>query len=344
MQLGVASMSLKHFLKNNSRELGLVVALVVMTALFGAINPLYVSPANITDIVNQATIYGLMALGMTFIIISGGIDLSVGSVLALIGVIVANMAVAGIHPFICIVAGITIGFGVGAMNGFMVAKMNLQPFVATLGAMSFIRGFAYVISGGYPIIGIPASYRVVVDGMLFNGIRTSVIIFLIVAVLCHILLKHTKFGNYTYAIGGNEEATRLSGVKVDRYKILIYAVGVSCTAVAALVQLGKLGTGEASAGQGYELNAIAAVAIGGASMAGGRGGIVGTVLGALLFAGLKVGLIVVGVDTFWQYVATGLVIVIAAYSEKIQAKLSEASGRVRVWGALPQSAGRATGD
>jgi len=337
-------MRLKQFLKNNSREVGLVVALVVMTALFGAINPLYVSPANITDIINQATIYGLMALGMTFIVISGGIDLSIGSVLALIGVIVANMAVAGVHPLLCVAVGIAIGFGVGAMNGFMVAKMNLQPFVATLGAMSFIRGFAYVISGGYPIIGIPPGYRVLVDGLLVSGIRTSVLIFLTVAVICHILLKHTKFGNYTYAIGGNEEATRLSGVKVDRYKILVYAVGVSCTAVAALVQLGKLGTGEASAGQGYELNAIAAVAIGGASMAGGRGGIVGTVLGALLFAGLKVGLIVVGVDTFWQYVATGLVIVVAAYSEKIQAKLSETPGRVRAWGAQPSGARRAADD
>lgn len=331
MQLGVERMKLTQFLKNNSRDVGLLVALVIMTALFGAINPLYVSAANITDIVNQATIYGLMALGMTFIVISGGIDLSVGSVLALIGVIVANMAVAGINPFLCIAAGIAIGFGVGAMNGFMVAKMNLQPFVATLGAMSFIRGFAYVLSGGYPIIGIPASYRTLVDGLLVNGIRTSVIIFLLVAIICHILLKHTKFGSYTYAIGGNEEATRLSGVKVDRYKILIYAVGMSCTAVAALVQLGKLGTGEASAGQGYELNAIAAVAIGGASMAGGRGGIVGTVLGALLFAGLKVGLIVVGVDTFWQYVATGLVIVIAAYSEKLQAKLSETPSWAKSW-------------
>jgi ribose transport system permease protein len=313
---------MRRLLRDYNRELALVVALVLMTVLFGVINPLYVSVANVTDIINQATIYGLMALGMTFIIISGGIDLSVGSVLALVGVVVANLAVAGVHPLLCTAAGVAIGFAVGALNGVMVAKMRLQPFVATLGSMSFIRGFAYVISGGYPIINIPDGYRHMVDGLLFGNVRTSVIILLIVAALCHLLLTRTRFGNYVYAIGGNEEATRLSGVSIDRYKILIYGVGMTCTAVAALVQLGKLGTGEASAGQGYELNAIAAVAIGGASMAGGRGGIIGTVLGALLFAGLRVGLIVVGVETFWQYVATGLVIIVAAYSEQVQASLA----------------------
>ena len=318
-------MSFKKLLKEYNREFGLVVALILMVALFGTLNPLYVSMGNITDIIDQTTIYGLMALGMTFIIIGGAIDLSVGSILAFIGVVVAKMAVAGINPFICIVAGVIIGLIIGAINGFIVAKMKLQPFVATLGTMSIVRGFAYVIAQGFPIINIPVEYRKMIDGILFGGIRKSVIIFLAFAIFCHILLKETKFGNYVYAIGGNEESTRLSGVNVDWYKIMIFAVGVSGTALAALVQLGKLGTGEATAGQGYELNAIAAVAIGGASMAGGRGGIIGTVLGALLFSGLKIGLIVVGVDTFWQYVATGLVIVIATYGEVIQSKLSSLS-------------------
>ena len=318
-------MRFTKFLREYNREVGLVIAMILMTALFGSMNPLYVSTGNLTDIIDQATIYGLMALGMTFIIISGGIDLSVGSVLAFIGVVIAKMTVAGVSPLVCILAGVGIGMVIGALNGFMIAKMKLQPFVATLGSMSMVRGFAYVISDGYPILNIPTTYRKVIDGILVGGLRHSVIIFLLFAVLCHILLKHTRFGNYVYAIGGNEEATRLSGVNVDWYKILVYSVGVSGTALAALVQLGKLGTGEASAGQGYELNAIAAVAIGGASMAGGRGGIIGTVLGALLFSGLKIGLIVVGVDTFWQYVATGLVIVIAAYGEKFQSTLRDFS-------------------
>lgn len=318
-------MDFKKLFREYSREFGLIIAFILMTVLFGSINPLYVSVGNITDIIDQTTIYGLMALGMTFIIISGGIDLSVGAVLALIGVIVAKMAVANVNPFVCIVAGLSIGFVVGGLNGFMISKMKLQPFVATLGSMSILRGLAYVISGGFPIIKLPTAFRHTVDGIAFGNIRISVLIFLAFAVICFLLLKNTKFGNYVFAIGGNEESTRLSGVNVDWYKILIYAVGVTTTAMAALVQLGKLGTGEASAGQGYELNAIAAVAIGGASMAGGRGGIIGTVLGALLFSGLKIGLIVVGVDTFWQYVATGLVIVIAAYGEKIQSKISEVS-------------------
>jgi len=316
-------MNSMKFFKEYNREIGLVIALIFITVLFGSINPLYVSIGNITDIIDQTTIYGLMALGMTFIIIGGGIDLSVGSVLAFVGVIVANMLTAKIHPVICILAGIAIGFLVGSINGFFVAKMKLQPFVATLGSMSMLRGFAYVITKGFPIINLPSEYRKMVDGLVYGNIRASVIIFLLVAVICHIILKQTRFGNYVYAIGGNEESARLSGINVDRYKILIFALGVSTSALAAIVQVAKLGTGEASAGGGYELNAIAPVAIGGASMTGGRGGIIGTVLGALLFSGLKIGLIVIGVDPFWQYVATGAVIVIAAYGEKIQAQFSE---------------------
>ena len=316
-------MKIKKFIKEYYRELGLIGALLFMTIIFGFINPLYVSEGNLTDIIDQATIYGLMGLGMTFIIVSGEIDLSVGAVLAFIGVIVAKMAVAGITPILCIVVGILLGFIIGTINGFVVVKMQLQSFVATLGTMSIFRGLAYVITDGLPIIKIPSEFRFMVDGLLFRGIRISIFIFIGFAIICHLLLKETKFGNYVYAIGGNVESARLSGVNVDLNRILIFTVGIAGTALAALVQLGKLGVGEASAGQGYELNAIAAVAIGGASMAGGRGSILGTVLGALVFSALKIGLIVVGVETFWQYVATGLVIVVATYGERIQAKISE---------------------
>jgi len=245
-------------------------------------------------------------------------------VLAFIGVIVSNMAVARVNPIICILVGLILGLSIGAINGFIVVKMKLQPFVATLGTMTIFRGFAYVITKGFPIIKIPAEYRRIVDGLLFGGVRVSVFIFLAFSIICWIVLKETKFGNYVYAIGGNQEAARLSGVKVDRYRILIFAIGMLGTALAALIQLGKLGVGEASAGSGYELNAIAAVAIGGSSMAGGRGSILGTVLGALLFSALRIGLIVAGIEPFWQYVATGLVIIVATYGETIQSRFAEA--------------------
>ena len=318
-------MNFRKLFKEYNREFLLVIAMALMTLIFASINPLYISVGNITDILDQTTIYGLMGLGMTFIIISGAIDLSVGAVLAFIGVIVANMAVNNIHPLICVAAGLLMGFLIGTINGFVVVKMKVQSFVATLGSMSVLRGFAYVITGGFPVIKIPNEYRRLVDGILFGGIRSSVIIFFMFTVICWILLKGTKFGNYVYAIGGNEESARLSGVNVDWYRILIFGVGMIGTALATLIQLGKLGVGEASAGQGFELNAIAAVAIGGTSMAGGRGSILGTVLGATIFSGLRIGLIVVGVEPFWQFVATGLVIIIAAYGEQIQTTLSRSN-------------------
>ena len=314
---------MKKILKSYNREMSVFVALIVMTIIFGIINPIFIGSDNITDIINQATIYGMMALGMTFVIISGGIDLSVGSAFALIGVVISKMAVAGVHPIVVVIAGLLLGFMLGAINGGIISKMKLQPFIATMGTMAIFRGVAYVISKGMPILKVPKEYRDMVDGLVFGNIRVSIFLFILLAIFFGILLSKTKFGNYVYAIGGNEESARLSGVKVDVYKILIYGVGMMGTALAVIVQIGKLGTGEASAAQGYELNAIAAVAIGGASMAGGRGGIIGTVLGAVLFSGLRVGLIVSGVETFYQYIATGLVIIIAAYIEIVQTRLSD---------------------
>lgn len=313
---------MKKIIRTYNRELSVVVSLLIMLVIFGAINPIYISSGNLIDIVNQATIYGLMGLGMTFIIISGGIDLSVGSALALTGVIVAKCAVLGIHPIVVFLIGLATGFLMGCMNGFLIAKLQLQPFVATMGTMSVFRGAAYVLSDGKPILNVPDSFRKMVDGAIFGNIRVSIFIFVISAIVLAVMLQQTKFGNCVYAIGGNEESARLSGIKTTFNKIMIYGVGMAGTALASIVQIGKLGTGEPSAGQGYELDAIAAVAIGGASMAGGRGGILGTVLGAILFAGLKIGLITAGVETFYQYVATGLVIIVAAYIEIIQTKIS----------------------
>jgi ribose transport system permease protein len=308
-----------------SREWSLVLALAAMTLVFSLINPIYLSLDNMKDIIDQTTIIGLMALGITGVIISGGIDLSLGSSLALVGVIVAQLVAAGASPALGILAGLAAGLCLGAFNGFLVTRLRLQPFIATLGTMSLFRGLAYILTKGLPVMNLPKGFRYLVDGELGGFLRISVFIFLGFALLMQLAMKLTRFGNYAYAIGGNEESARLSGVRVDFHKVMIYAVGMLGTALAAIVLLGKLGTGEPTAGQGYELNAIAAVAIGGTSMAGGRGGIAGTVLGAILFAALRVGLIVAGVETFYQYVATGAVIVIAAYAEVLQSRMAETS-------------------
>lgn len=314
---------MKTFVKNHNREVGLVAAIIVMFAFFGALNPTYLSPDNLKDILEQATIYGLMGIGITGIIISGGIDLSIGSALALVSVVVAMAAVSGVNYFVCILIGLVLGFLLGIFNGFLVSKMKLQPFIATLGSMSIYRGIVYLITGAVPITRIPRDFRYLVDGEIIPMVRVSLIIFFIYAAIMHVLMKKTRVGNYTYAIGGNEEATRLSGVRVDIYKIAVYGIGMLGTALAGIILLGKLGAGDPTAGQGYEMHAIAAAAIGGTSMAGGRGSVIGTVVGAILFSGLKVGLIVIRVNTFWQYVATGTVIIVAAYIEILQQQLKQ---------------------
>jgi ribose transport system permease protein len=318
-------------LKNNGiqimnkmgREFGIIVALIATVAIFSAIDPMYFTMGNLVDIVDQSTINGLIALGITFVIITGGIDLSVGSIMAIVIVMVGKMlADIGIDPIIATLFGIVIGFFLGIINGFMITRLKLQPFIATLGTMSMYRGVAYIITKGWPVLNMPQSFRTMLDGDIFEVIPVAILILLAFAALSHVFLKYIRFGTYVYAVGSNEEATRLSGVDVNFNKMMTYGLCGVGAALAGMVMLARLGTGEPAAGQGYELNAIAAAAIGGTSLAGGKGTILGTLLGALLLSALKVGLVVVGVDSFWQYIATGGIIVVAAYFEVIQNKLS----------------------
>jgi ribose transport system permease protein len=305
------------------REFGIIVALIATVAIFSAIDPMYFTMGNLVDIVDQSTINGLIALGITFVIITGGIDLSVGSIMAIVIVMVGKMlADIGIDPIIATLFGIVIGFFLGIINGFMITRLKLQPFIATLGTMSMYRGVAYIITKGWPVLNMPQSFRTMLDGDIFEVIPVAILILLAFAALSHVFLKYIRFGTYVYAVGSNEEATRLSGVDVNFNKMMTYGLCGVGAALAGMVMLARLGTGEPAAGQGYELNAIAAAAIGGTSLAGGKGTILGTLLGALLLSALKVGLVVVGVDSFWQYIATGGIIVVAAYFEVIQNKLS----------------------
>ncbi|MGE5604857.1 MAG: ABC transporter permease [Bacteroidota bacterium] len=316
---------MRRSFKKMGRELGIIIALLVMIAVFSMINPIYLSSGNLVDIVEQSTINGLMAIGMTFAIITSGIDLSVGSTMAIVIVGVGRFLVGGMNLWLAIFIGLLIGLVLGNVNGFFITKLKLQPFIATLGVMSIFRGIAYVITGGWPVLNIPQNFRNMMDGIVFSNIRTSILILIGFAIIGHVLLKYTRFGTYVYAMGGNEEATKLSGVNVDFNKTMAYAVCGIGAALSGMVMLARLGTGEPTAGQGYEMNAIAAAAIGGTSLAGGKGSIIGTLLGTLLLSALKVGLVVVGVDTFWQYIATGAIIIVAACFEVIQNKVNIAS-------------------
>ncbi|MFS0774996.1 ABC transporter permease [Neobacillus sp. 3P2-tot-E-2] len=306
-----------------SREASLIFAIIMMVIIFSAIEPIYLSGGNLLDIFDQTVINGLLAIGITYAIITGGIDLSIGSIFAVVIVITGDLLVRGMNPVFAIAIGMGLGFVLGVVNGLLITKLKLQPFIATLGTMSAYRGIAYIYTGGWPVLDIPDNFRSMLAGDVVKDVPVSVIILIAFTIVSHIVLKYTKLGTYIFAIGGNEEATKLSGVNVDRTKILTYALCGVGAALAGMILLARLGSGEPATGQGYELNAIAAAAIGGASLAGGKGNMIATLLGAILLSALKVGLVVVGVDSFWQYIATGAIIVVAAYSEVIQDKFKK---------------------
>jgi ribose transport system permease protein len=319
----------KNIIKKFNRELATLCVLGLIIIIFSILAPRYLEIGNLADIVDQATINGLLAFGMTFVVITGGIDLSVGATMAVVIVICGELAVKGVPGIAVAIFGIISGALLGVLNGSIITKLKLQPFIATLGMCSVLRGLAYLISGGWPVMNIPESFRSLFQMPLGRNFRISMVLLLIAAIACEFILKKTRTGVYAYAIGSNEEATKLSGVNTNKFKMRAYIICGITAALAGMVMLTRLGSGEPTAGEGYELNAIAAAAIGGASLAGGKGSILGTVLGALVLSALKNGLVVIGMNTFYQYIATGLIIIIAAYFEVIQGKVSDLFGRIK---------------
>ena len=309
---------MSRFINKNKRELVVFLATIAMGAAFTIMNPAFIRWNNILTVFQQMVLNGVLAAGMMFAIITGGIDLSVGCTYAIVGICVAWCTVHGVNPFIAILIGILIGMVLGIFNGFLVNGLKLQPFIATLGTMSLYRGIAYVVTGGIPVTSVPDSYRNIFNGKMFAGIRFYVLVLIVIFIIAYIILAKTRTGAYLYAVGGNEEAAKLSGVNVVKTKYVAYVVCGVCAAIAGMIMLASLGSAEATAGTGYETNAIAAAAIGGTRMAGGRGTALGTFIGALMLAVLKVGMVVINVDSFWQYVVTGLIIIIASYFEFMQ--------------------------
>ena len=301
------------------REFVVLIATLAMCVVFTVLNKNFLNYSNFLTVLQQMVLNGILAVGMMFTIITGGINLSVGCTYAITGIVVASCTVNyGMNPFLAILVGILIGAVLGAFNGFLINQLKLQPFIATLGTMSLYRGIAYVVTGGVPVTNVPTSYRDIFNGIVFGGVRSYIIVMVVVFVIAHILLSKMRSGDYLYAVGGNEEAAKLSGVNVIKTKYIAYIFCGICAAIAGMIMLASLGSAEATAGQAYETNAIAAAAIGGTRMAGGKGTALGTFIGALMLAVLKVGMVVINVDSFWQFVVTGIIIIVASYFEFIQ--------------------------
>jgi ribose transport system permease protein len=309
---------MRNVIDKYKRELVVLLATLGMAVFFTILNPAFFTWRTFLTVLQQMVLNGILAVGMMFAIITGGIDLSIGCTFAITGIGVATLTVNGVNPFLAILFGLAIGVVLGIFNGFLVTYLKLQPFIATLGTMSLYRGIAYVWTGGQPVTNVPDTFRNIFNGKMFAGIRFYVLVMIIVFVIAHIILSKTRTGDYLYAVGGNEEAAKLSGVNTRKVKFIAYTICSVCAAVAGLVMLASLGSAESTAGAGYETNAIAAAAIGGTRMAGGRGTALGTFIGALMLAVLKVGMVVINVDSFWQYVVTGIIIIVASYFEFIR--------------------------
>ena len=279
----------------------------------------FFSSDNFLNIARQVSINAIIAIGMTCAILSGGIDLSVGAVMALSGTLMAGSMIAGVPPYAAILIGLGVGLAFGLFNGFFVAYAGMPPIIVTLATMGIARGIGLIYTGGYPIDGLPEAFAFFGRGTVF-GIQTPVVIMLIAFFLAYLLLDKTPIGRYIYAIGGNEEATRLSGVRVARYKLFIYSLSGFTCALAGLVLSSRLMSGQPNSGVGFEMDAIAAVVMGGTSIAGGKGSIIGTFIGALMLGVLNNGLNMMGVSPYVQNIIKGLIILFAIYISRERKK------------------------
>ncbi|MCZ3621709.1 ribose ABC transporter permease [Lactobacillus mulieris] len=291
-----------------------LIALIVLVVLITFLNPQFIAPSNLMNLLRQSSINCLIAFGMTFVILTGGIDLSVGSVLAFTGAVAATLILSGTPVWLACIACLVLGAILGGVNGFLISYGKVTAFIATLATMTIWRGATYVFTGGNPITGPNMNnsffFQFIGNGYLF-GIPFPVIITLLIFAAVYILLHKTAFGRKTFALGGNEKAAFVAGVKTKKIIVLIYIISGVLAALAALILTSRLSSAQPDAGSAYEMDAIASAVIGGASLMGGKGRMQGTLVGALLIATLSNGMNLLGINSFYQQIVKGLVILVA---------------------------------
>lgn len=311
-----------------------LIALVLMVFAMSVMSDAFLTPENGWNILRQISVNLCLSIGMTLIILSGGIDLSVGAILALSGAVAAGVLKNGIElPMFdaliqftlagAIISGIAVGLAAGWFNGFVVTRFRLPPFVATLGMFSIARGLTMLWTGGFPVTGLGEGFAYIGTGILL-GVPMPVWITAALVAVFVVITRKTRFGRYLYAVGGNERAALLTGLRVKRIKVWVYTLGGGLAGVAGLLVTARLDSAQPNAGLGYELDSIAAVVIGGTSLSGGRGSIMGTVLGCLIIGVLNNGLFLLNVSPFWQQVVKGLVILAAVAIDKANARNEDA--------------------
>jgi ribose transport system permease protein len=307
----------------NPQRFGLFIAFVVLVVALALLSPAFLTPGNLLNVARQVSINAIIAAGMTFVILTAGIDLSVGSILALAGAIMAGMLKGGAPVTLGILAGLVVGAGSGMVNGLAVAYGRVAPFIVTLATLTIARGATLVYTDGRPISDLGGTFDSLGGGDLF-GIPVPMVITVLVFAASYVVLSQMVVGRYLYAIGGNAEAARLSGVNVKRYTVLVYVLSGLLAAVAAVILTARLDSAQPTAGAGYELDAIAAVVLGGTTLMGGEGSIGGTLLGAFLIGVLNNGLNLLNVSSFYQQVVKGIVILLAVLLDQ---RLRQRGGR-----------------
>jgi len=302
-----------QFLDKFKAGIGLLALVIVMSFL----SDRFLTLPNMLNIFRQVSIMGIMAVGMTMVIIAQGIDLSVGSILALSGAVTAGMMAGDTSIVLAVLIGLAVGTGLGLFNGLMISKAKLPDFIVTLAMMSIARGLTLVYTGGRPISGFDPVFRSIGGGRV-GRVPIPAIIFAVILVIGYLVLTKTTFGRYIYAVGGNQKAARLAGINTDRIKIMVYAISGLLSAASGVILTSRLNSAQPTAGVAYELDVIAMVVLGGTSLIGGKGSVGGTLIGALIIGVLNNSLNLLGVASFYQEVAKGLVILVAVLLDSLQ--------------------------
>ena len=305
--------------KINLREYGVVIGFLALCVMITIATPAFASHKNILNLLRQSSIIGIISAGMTFVIISGNFDISVGAVAALSGAVIMKLATSGVNLFLAMILALAVCGVIGSINGFVVAKIGIPSLITTMAMVSIVKGSMLMLTGGYPITETFVVLDAIGNGYLM-GIPVPVVIFALTVLGAWVVLSKTRFGRYVYSVGGNADASKLNGINVDAYKIKVFIINAVLAGLAGIVLVGRMGTASPAAGDGYDMDAIASVVIGGTSVAGGSGSALKTVIGVLMMSVINNSFNLLGVDMYFQYIFKGLIILIAvgfdSYSKK----------------------------
>lgn len=311
----------------SSISFSILMVAIVMCVILAILNPTFISVANIQSVTRAFSYIAIMAIGEMLVILTAGIDLSVGSMIGLGGLLSAYfIATAKLPILVSVVLAILACTAFGAINGLLVTRINLPPFIATLGIMSIARSVCYIVTKGYPILRLPEGFLFIGQGFV-SIIPFPVCLLIIIGVLASIFLNKTATGRRIFALGGNEEAARFSGINTKRIKLLVYVLSATLAGFAGIIMTSRMGSAQSSVGVSYEMDGIAAVIIGGASMSGGEGTVMGTVVGAALMGIIKNALVLLQVDTYWQQLLIGMIIILAVSIDQFRKRNIESVKR-----------------